>query len=299
MHHPLTGEFSALLVAVFWTITALAFESASKRVGSVSVNLIRLVLAMIFLAIYSWFSRGIPFPTDAMAHQWIWLSLSGLVGFVLGDLFLFESYTIIGSRMAMLIMTLAPPMTAMAGWLWLDEHLTPLSILGIAVTFSGILLATVGRTASGGKFQLNMPLKGFLLAFGGACGQALGLVLSKLGMAGYDAFAATQIRIITGIAGFSLIVLVMGKFKHTVGALKNGRGMTGITIGSFFGPFLGVSLSLYAVKFTATGIAATIISTIPILIIAPAILIFKQKVSGKEIAGAVISVIGVGLFFIK
>jgi drug/metabolite transporter (DMT)-like permease len=299
MHHPLTGEFSALLVAVFWTITALAFESAGKRVGSIAVHLIRLVMAMIFLAIYSWFSRGIPFPTDATTHQWIWLSLSGMVGFVLGDLFLFESYTIIGSRMAMLIMTLAPPMTAMAGWLWLDESLSPLSILGITITFSGILLATTGRNPAGKKLQFNMPLKGFLLAFGGACGQALGLVLSKLGMAGYDAFAATQIRIITGIAGFSLIVLMMGKFKSTVLALKNPQGMAGITVGSFFGPFLGVSLSLYAVKFTATGIAATIISTIPILIIAPAILIFKQKVTGKEILGAVISVIGVGLFFIK
>ncbi len=297
--HSLTGEFSALTVAVFWTITALAFESASRRVGSVSVNLIRLILAMIFLTIYSWIFRGLPLPTDAMAHQWIWLSLSGLVGFVLGDLFLFESYTIIGSRMAMLIMTLAPPITAVAGWLWLDEHLSVLSIVGIAITFSGILLATIARNPTGQKLRLNMPLKGFLLALGGAGGQAFGLILSKLGMAGYDAFAATQIRIVTGIAGFSLIVLVMGKFKHTLLALKDSRGMTGITIGSFFGPFLGVSLSLYAVKFTATGIAATIISTIPILIIAPAVLIFKQKVTRREIAGAVISVIGVGLFFVK
>ncbi|HPV56309.1 MAG TPA: EamA family transporter, partial [Tenuifilaceae bacterium] len=88
------GELAALLTAVFWTITALAFESASRKVGSLSVNLIRLFAAFIFLSLYAWAVRGVPFPTDAGTHQWIWLSISGLVGFVLGDLFLFQSYVV-------------------------------------------------------------------------------------------------------------------------------------------------------------------------------------------------------------
>jgi drug/metabolite transporter (DMT)-like permease len=256
-------------------------------------------MAMVFLSLFSWFTRGLPLPSDALAHQWFWLSLSGLIGFVLGDLCLFESYTIIGSRFAMLIMTLAPPITAVIGWLWLDEQLNLLSVAGIVITFLGIVLATVGRGGAQEKLRLNMPLKGFLLALGGAVGQALGLVLSKIGMAGYDAFAATQIRVITGIIGFGAIVFFSGKIKQALSALGHPQGMAAITVGSFFGPFLGVSLSLFAVKYTATGIAATIISTIPILIIPPAVLIFKQKVTRKEILGALISVMGVALFFVK
>lgn len=292
------GEFAALAVAIFWTITALSFESASNAVGSLAVNLIRLITGFIFLTAFVWFYRGVPFPTDATTYNWVWLSFSGFIGFVLGDLFLFKSYTIIGSRMAMLIMTLAPPITAITGYFFLDENLSLYSILGIVITFSGIAIAVVSHNPEHEKLRLNMPVKGFLFALGGALGQAFGLVLSKKGMNGYDAFAATQIRIITGIIGFTAIVILMGRTKQVLKALTNKKGMTGITIGSFFGPFLGVSLSLVAVKYTASGIAATIMATIPILIIAPSVLIFKQKITTREIIGAIISVIGVAFFFI-
>lgn len=299
MIHSHIGEYASLLVAIFWTITALAFESASKAVGSLTVNIIRLLFGFGFLTIFSWIYRGIPFPTDAGIHQWAWLSLSGFIGFVLGDLFLFKSFTIIGSRLAMLIMTLAPPIAAVTGWLFLDEKLSSYSILGIILTLAGIAITILNRNPNEEKIRLSMPAKGFMYALGGAAGQAFGLVLSKKGMAGYDAFASTQIRIITGIIGFSAIIILFGRVKQTLMAFKNRKGMIAITIGSFFGPFLGVSISLYAIKYTATGIASTIMAMVPILIIPPAIIFFKQKITLKEIIGAIISVIGIALFFIK
>ena len=299
MIHSHLGEFAALMVAVCWTFSALAFESASKIIGSLAVNIVRLFLAFLFLSIFSYFYRGFIIPTDATPYQWFWLSLSGFVGFVLGDLCLFKSFTIIGSRMAMLIMTLAPPLAAFSGWLFLDENLSWWSILGIFLTVFGIGLAVVSHNPEHEKFRLNMPLKGFLLALGGAAGQAFGLVLSKKGMNGYNAFAATQIRIITGIVGFTVIIFLMKRVTQTFNSLKNKKGMTGVSIGAFFGPFLGVSLSLLSLQYTATGIAATIMATTPILIIPASVIIFKQKITLKEIIGAIISVIGVALFFVK
>jgi drug/metabolite transporter (DMT)-like permease len=71
-----------------------------------------------------------------------------------------------------------------------------------------------------------------------------------------------------------------------------------LTLGSFFGPFLGISFSLLAVKYTQAGIASTIMSISPVLILAPSFWINKEKITAVEIAGAVLSVAGVGLFFI-
>ena len=115
------GEVAALITAFFWTITAIAFEIAGKKVGSLSVNLIRLVIAFIFLTGYNFVVRGLPFPVDATATQWLWLSISGIVGFVLGDLFLFQAYVVIGARISMLIMALAPFVAAIIGWFVLGE----------------------------------------------------------------------------------------------------------------------------------------------------------------------------------
>jgi drug/metabolite transporter (DMT)-like permease len=294
------GESAALLVAVLWTFSALSFEFATKIVGSLAVNIFRLVIAFVFLCAYCYVFKGTLIPTDATAHQWIWLSLSGLVGFVFGDLCLFKSFALIGSRFAMLVMTLAPPLAALAGWLVLNETLTIYSILGIFLTIFGIALAVFSHNPGQEKFKLNMPVKGFLYAIGGAMGQAFGLVLSKIGMQGYDdAFASTQIRAITGIIGFAIIIYFMKRVPQTIRTVLSGKAMTGITIGAIFGPFLGVAFSLYAVNHTETGIAATIMQTTPILIIPASFFLFKQKITLKEIAGAIISVAGVALFFVK
>ena len=292
------GEFAALLVAVFWTVTSLAFESASHKIGSVAVNILRLVLGFIFLSLFSFIHRGLLFPSDATYENWKWLVLSGLIGFVFGDLFLFKSYMIIGSRFSMLIMTLVPPITAFFSFLILGERLTLFHLFGMTLTFAGITMAIFSRKSKDEKLSLKLAPKGIFFALGGAVGQALGLVLSKLGMRGYDPFAATQIRIIAGILGYTILVTVLARWAYVFKALKNRNGMMLTSLGAFFGPFLGVSFSLVAIKYTEAGIASTIMALVPVFIIIPAVAFLKEKVTASEIIGSLISVAGVALFFL-
>jgi drug/metabolite transporter (DMT)-like permease len=298
------GEIAGLLTALFWTVTSLAFESAGKKVGSLSVNLIRLIIAFFLTGIFCWITRGYFWPVDATLYQWKWLSLSGLVGFVVGDLLLFQAFVVIGARISMLIMSLAPPIAAYAGWLILGEELTLINWAGMTVTISGIVMVILKREKrelNGSvlrKIRSSYSVPGILLALGGATGQAAGLVLSKKGMGSYDAFSASQIRILTGIAGFTLLFFFMRRWTKVFEAVKNQAAMKRIALGSFFGPFLGVSFSLLAVQNTETGVAATLMSVVPVLIIAPSVIFFGEKVNGKEILGAVITVAGVSLFFI-
>lgn len=298
------GEIAGVLTAVFWTITALAFESAGKKVGSLAVNLIRLVIAFFLIGTYSWIARGFFFPADATFYAWKWLAFSGLVGFVIGDLLLFQSYLIIGARVAMLLMALAPPFAALLGWFMLGEVLIPQSWIGMAVTMTGIIIVILKRekTEENGevvkKIKSSYSIQGILLALGGALGQAAGLVISKKGMGDYDAFSATQIRVLTGIVGFSILFVFIRRWPRVWSALKNGPAMKRITLGAFFGPFLGVSFSLLAIQHTQTGIAATLMAIVPVLIIAPSVILFKEKLNWKEVIGAIITVAGVALFFL-
>jgi drug/metabolite transporter (DMT)-like permease len=292
------GEFAALLTAFFWTVTSLAFESASNKIGSVAVNILRLLIGFAFLSVFTLIRRGMILPLDASYENWVWLTLSGLVGFVFGDLFLFKSYTIIGSRFSMLIMTLVPPITALFSFIILGEKMTLFHYLGMTLTFTGIAMAIFSRSAKGEKLSLKLSPKGILYAFGGAVGQALGLVLSKFGLGDYDPFAATQIRIIAGISGYVLLVTFLSRWANVKTATTNRSGMLLTSIGAFFGPFLGVSFSLIAVKYTEAGIASTIMALVPVFIILPAIVLYKQKVTLSEAIGAIVSVAGVALFFV-
>jgi drug/metabolite transporter (DMT)-like permease len=300
------GETAALLTAVFWTVTSMAFESAGKKVGSLAVNLIRLVIAFFIYAAFTQIARGMWFPFDATLEQWLWLSLSGLVGFVIGDLLLFQAFVVVGARISMLIMAMTPPFTAFISYFVLDEVLSPMNWVGMGITLFGITLVILKREnkALNGSKKLRKRLTsaysvpGILLALGGALGQATGLVLSKKGMGEYNAFAASQIRVMTGIVGFAVLLVFMKRYNRVWAALQNGPAMKRISLGSFFGPFLGVSFSLIAIQHTKAGIAATIMAIVPVLIIPPAIVIFKEKVNWKEIIGAIITVLGVMVFFI-
>lgn len=298
------GEIAGILTAVFWTVTSLAFESAGKKVGSLAVNWIRLVMAFFFIGIYSWIARGFFFPTDATLYQWKWLALSGLVGFVIGDLFLFQAFVVVGARISMLMMALAPPFTAVISWLMLDEVLSAQNLLGMFITLTGIVLVILKREKVNQNGQTvkrltsGYSVQGILLALGGALGQAAGLVLSKKGMGSYDAFSSSQIRVLTGITGFTLLFFFMKRWPRVWSALRNKPAMHRITLGAFFGPFLGVSFSLLAVQHTKAGIAATLMAISPVLIIPPAVVLFHEKVNWKEILGAVITVCGVAVFFL-
>ena len=139
------GEIIALGTAVCWTATSLAFQQATRKAGSLSVNIIRLLIAFIIYAIVSFFFRGRFFPTDASAFNWIWMSISGLVGFVFGDYFLFKSYEHISARISMLVFSLNPPFAAIISWLALGETMELKAILAMLVTLGGIVLVVTEK----------------------------------------------------------------------------------------------------------------------------------------------------------
>ena len=286
------GEIAGLGVSICWTVSALTFEKAGHKIGSLSVNFIRLLMAIIFIGITTYFTRGIFFPTDATPYQWFWLGLSGFVGFFLGDMFLFKSYMVIGSRTAALIMSFAPMLTAIIGWFFLNEKLSGMNIAGILVSISGIVIAISNR-----RMKLNIPFKGFLLAFGGASGQAVGLILSKKGMDHYDPIAATQIRALFGILSFAILITVLRRWKKVGNSFTHTSSMKFLAVGSIFGPFIGVALSLFAIQQTKTGIASTLMALVPVFIILPSAIMFKEKITPQQVFGAAISIFGASLFF--
>lgn len=323
------GEIISLIVAVSWTITALCAEYASKHIGQLATNVIRMAASLVLLSLTMLIFTGSPLPLYADGKAWFWLSMSGFVGYCFGDYCLFNSYIVMGSRFGQLFMTLAPPVAAIASWIIFGETMTPLAMLGMIVTMSGIALSIFGKEENAEEstslpkrkqvphssfFTLHskIPLKGILFGIGAGTGQGLGLVLSKLGMTYYQAnipateetvlnlmpFTSTFIRAITGMIGFTLVMLLTKQTKKVLHASLERRAMLVMAGAIIFGPFVGVSLSLMATLYTNPGIAQTIMAMTPIFILWPSWYLYRQKVTIREILGAIISVVGVSLFFV-
>ena len=327
------GEIIALGAVAGWTVSALAFETAAKRIGSVPVNTIRMVMAALILILINALRGLPPWPAGITAADFMWLIASGFVGFFIGDLLLFRSYLIIGSRMAMLIMSLSPPVSALLDRLVFGTLLTPWDAAGMILTMIGVALALSGtlpgrptgkppsenpgpppekhpeekpgeKPADGEPREFPVcetrPVPagilrsaGVLLAFGGALGQSGGMILAKLGMRGIDAMSATFIRSLGGIAGFLALVLLTGAAARIRAGLRSTPAMLRISIGALAGPVLGVSAVLAAMNHSPAGVVSAIIAVIPVVIILPSIHLLKDKVRTREILGAAIAVTGV------
>jgi len=326
------GEIIALGAVAGWTISALAFESAGRRIGSVPVNLIRLLMAALMLAVIG-IVRGLtPWPTGIGLSDTLWLLASGFVGFFLGDLLLFRSYLIIGARLAMLVMSLSPPISALLDRLVFGTRLAVWDGAGMLLTMAGVGLAvTAKRPAAAGenigagpgamaaaeaeaaveaaveaagndpkavsstaaRGRSTARWLGFLLAFGGAAGQSGGMILGKLGMTGHDVLAATFVRTLGGMAGFIPMILLTGAAGRVLRGFRDGGAMTRMSIGALAGPVLGVSAILAAMRYSPAGVVSAITAIVPIVIILPSVVFLKDKANVREILGAVLAVLGV------
>ncbi len=275
-------------------------------------NVIRLVLATVFLGLLLWLTIGRPYPVYADGKAWLWLALSALVGYVFGDYCLFNCYVCIGPRFGQLLMTLAPPSAAIAGWFLLGEALSWKSWLAMAVTLTGIAISILNK-GKGHSLNLSLPAKGILLGVGAGVGQGVGLVLSKVGMEYYSAaipqdapemaaamlpFASTMIRAVVGGIGFFLLLTLQKGLGNLKAAMHDGTGLKYATLLTIFGPALGVSLSLMAVRYADAGIASTLMALTPVLIILPDTLINKHPIKLKEMLGVAVTMIGVVMFFL-
>lgn len=307
MHY--VGELISIGVAFSWTATALLSEYGSKRLGNLTLNLMRMVIALIFSGILFWVVTGSPLPAHASNEAYLWMLLSGLVGYVIGDFCLFQCYIIIGSKFGQLFMTIAPIAAAVMAWFTLGQQIRPQAMLAMLVTLVGIGISVLGR-GDGKKLSLKLPLPGVLFAIGAAVCQGVGLVLSKIGMDHYEASLTTELagwmlpfhanffRCIAGVIGFSVLMALREGFAPLRKGVRDRKGMTTALLTTIFGPFVGVGASLLAVQYTAAGIASTLMALTPIIIIFPAWWLFKQPITAKSLLGALISVIGVSLFFL-
>ena len=307
MHY--LGELISIGVAFSWTATALLSEFGSKRMGNLVLNVLRMMLALIFALVMFWVVTGSPLPLSGSMEAYGWMLLSGLVGYVIGDYCLFQCYIIIGSRFGQLFMTLAPLSAAFTAWISLGEQMTTMSIFAMLITLVGIAISVLGR-GEHHRVSLKLPLNGVLFAIGAAVCQGVGLVLSKIGMNYYEAsmdgqqaawllpFSANFFRCIAGLIGFTLLLYFREGLRPLREALSDKVDMTAAATTTIFGPFVGVGFSLMAVQYTGAGIASTLMALTPIIIILPSYWLFRQPITLKGVLGALISVVGVSLFFL-
>lgn len=308
-HSPHYGEFMALLAALIFSWTSVFFTIAGHRLGVTTVNLLRLPSGALCLALSHLVVYGTPWPAALAWQDMLWLGLSGIVGLGIGDSALFKSFTLIGPRRGMTVMALAPVFTTIVAWSALGEHLGPWALAGMAVVIAGVVIASMGRDGGDGRFA-RLPGRvlrvGLLLALVGSLGQGLGSVFAKLGLtgttgagAGATPLGGTLVRIVFAAAAYWIVVLPQQDLGALRGKLRDGRGMAALVAGILMGPFISVWISLVAIDNAPTGIAQTLLGTVPVFVVIPAWVVYRDRPSVLSLLGILTAVAGGALLFLN
>jgi drug/metabolite transporter (DMT)-like permease len=307
METQLIGESAALITSVMWTLCSILFAYAGRRIGALSVNSIRIVMAVGLLGSSHILLLGTIVP-QANSDQWLYMGLSGIIGLALGDFGYFGTLVILGPRRGTLLMSLAAVFAVLGGYLFLGEGLDSISLIGIVITLSGVTWVILESEESSNERPLEKKEKliGVFLGVGGAAGQGIGLVISKYGIttAADDPsiplhpISATLIRMITAAIFIWLVIIVIGKFNEVKKSFSDRTAMSATFGGAVFGPFLGVTLSMIAVTYAIVGIAQTLMSLMPVIIIPVVWILYRQKTNLRGYLGALIAICGVAILFI-
>jgi len=294
----LVGEFSALVTAFLWSATAICFSEASHRVGPIFVNITRMIIALFYLLVLFLFLQP---DFNLSSHQIVNLAISGFIGLVIGDTFLFKAFKCIGARLSMLIMALVPAISAFLAYFFLGERISYLGLIGMGITITGIALVVLkGEEKPSGHYKVEYS--GIFYAVLGAAGQAVGLIYAKFALNESDinSFVATSIRIASAVVILYPVAAMTKRYQQPVKVLVKDKSALAFTaVGAFIGPFLGITFSLISISHTQIGIASTIMSTVPILMLPMVRFYYNEKLSWVAITGAFIAVAGIGLLFIK
>ncbi len=294
---PFLGELSALLTASLWAVSSMVTAVSTARIGSVQVNITRLLIAD-FLLLFSIITLDIPIQLSP--SQVTNLVISGVLGIVVGDSFLFKAFQQIGARFSMLIMSLAPAISAILAYIVLGERLSLWAIVGIITTLCGVALVILERTPPV-PFCYTITKIGLLCASLGALGQGTGVLFVKMAFVEgtIHGFVASFIRISVAVIILLPVATVIRRYHNPIQVFSRDRRALGLVLfGAVFGSYIGITFSLLAVAYTKVGIASTIIATSPVIMLPMIRIVHQEVLSWKAIVGAFVAVGGVAILFL-
>lgn len=286
---------ASILTAFLFAISITFAARSANAIGPAKANAARMTVALALLGGWAYTfgggHGGAAFP---------WFFLSGVIGFGLGDIALFQALPRIGPRLTILLThCLAAPIAIGAERGWLGTTLRPVEAVCVAVILTGVAVALAPDRRR--PVARAVLISGTLWSIGSACGQGLGAVVSRKAYAvaalegvAVDGMTAAYQRMLGGILLALFFVLMMRKSENsgTVRAAPDPRAWRWVVLNAVAGPTLGVACFQWALSSTPSGIVLPVVATAPVATMIVSFLIERELPTRRWAFGALTAVAG-------
>ena len=296
----LVGEIAALIAAFLWASSSIVYRFLGQRIPPLSLNILKGIVAIILIQLTLALTVQ---PAGWDLESWrIWLlAVSGVVGIGLGDTAYFFALNCLGARRTLVLETLAPPLGALLAFVIIGEVISPIAVLGIAITLSGVIWVIGEQTT----VENISDLSGIVWALLAAIAQAGGAVMSRIALLDSDVspLTSSMIRIAAGVL-IACVLSFLPVFQRELAFQKKllkfrlpPKVLGLIVLAATGSTYLGIGLQQVSLKHAPTGIAQTLLATSPLFVI-PLSMIMGEKVSLRAILGAVVALVGISLLLV-
>jgi DME family drug/metabolite transporter len=295
------GVLSALLSALFWALSDVAFTWMKPHLDVLSMNLMRCLFAMLLFWLLLPFAGGLPALAQIAPTTMLALVGSVVLLLIIGDSLYYTSLRLIGVSRAMPITNISPFITLVLAITWLHEYLTVLNIVGSLLTVGGVYLVISDNQPAAGREQAPPEAgqaagywRGVILALLTALFWGVGLVVLKVGAAGLNAIVVHSIRLPLGVILLGGIIAASGRNLDWVRRLSRRLWLI-LFASSVINNFLANIFLILAFQLAGAGKTATLISTTPLFAVPFSMVILKERPSRLVLVGTVLAVIGIAL----
>ncbi len=303
---PLLGQTFAVITAACWAQNSLIYAYTGRIIGSRSVTHIRLWTALPMMIILHLLFTGAVLPTGLTGRTYLAFAVSGVVGFGLADLFIFQAFVDIGPRETMVLMTTSPIFSALLSRFMNNDRLEGIETIGMAVTLFGVAMVVLYDRRNGvtAPSTTRHHMRGVLFGISGALAQAIGVALSKGGLA-YEAVhpvSANLIRLSTGLLALLLYTASRGELSNDFRKMLNPSSKKTVLLIAFaalIGPIGGIILNLYALSVVSAGVVAALTQITPVMLLPYERFIQKHRIHTGAVAGTFVAIAGVFMLFVK
>ena len=285
------GEIAALAAAFVWALSSTIWQRVGQQIPAVVLNLLKGAIALfMLLATILILGKSLP-PVNP--NILAILLISGALGIGIGDTAFFIVLKYLGARRTLLLETLSPPLTALFGFIFLQEKLSAIACIGILLTICGVAWVIAERTA-----ETALPSKhlwqGLGISLLGQTAHAAGAVLSRaaFNQIDIDPLWTAALRLSGGMA--VMLCFLNRRNLDSFQQLKVPKILGAIILAAFLGTYLGISLQQTSLKYAPAAIAQALSSTSPLFVL-PLAVLAGEKVSWRAVVGVVCAIGGIAL----
>ena len=284
------GELLALLTALIWAAAVILLKRSGESVPPFALNLFRVTVSSVLL-LPTAFLAGQASVISASLSDILLLVASGAIGVAISDTLFHASLNRVGAGISAIIDCLYSPLTVLLAFLALNERLSTLQLVGLALVLGGVFAAARHEPPHGvAPRQVAVGVVWGVLAM---VALAVGIVIAKPVLDRSTLLWAATVRQVGCLAVMLPVALLSRRRAQILGALRPSSVWLHSLPGAVLGSYLGLICWIGGLKYTKVGVAAILNQSSTIYILILAAIFLKEPLTRRKLLASLVALAGI------